>query len=97
MRRRRRPKSWRLLPQRQRLWALETVNPVLGSDFYLVKNMHMKPFLDTVSDPFEIAVAGNAVIGGNTVFGGMLVEATNVSNYDKVVAKAPPASSQINL
>lgn len=79
--------------QRQRVWAIETVNPVLGADFYLVKGMHLKPFLDTANDPFEVAVSGNAVISGNTVFGGLLVENTNL--YDKVMAKAPAASTQI--
>lgn len=72
---------------RQRLWAVETIDPVLSEDFYLVSSIHTKPFLDTESDPFEATVVGNAVIEGNTVFGGMLVEAT--SNYDAVAAKAP--------
>jgi len=72
---------------RQRLWAVETVNPALSEDFYLVKSIHTKPFLDTASDPFEATVVGNAVLDGNTQFGGMLVEATD--NYDKVAAKAP--------
>jgi hypothetical protein len=73
--------------ERQRLWAVETANPVLSSDFYIVSSIHTKPFLDTESDPFEVTAVGNAVIEGNTVFGGMLVEAT--SNYDDVAAKAP--------
>lgn len=72
---------------RQRLWAVEVVDPVLGQDFYLVSSIHTKPFLDTQSDPFEATVVGNAVIDGNTVFGGVLVEATN--NYDEVLEKAP--------
>lgn len=72
---------------RQRLWAVEKIDPTLSADFYLVSDMHTKPFLDTESDPFEAAVIGNAVLDGNTVFGGLLVEATN--NYDKVAAKAP--------
>jgi len=73
--------------ERQRLWAVETVDPKLSEAFYLVKAIHTKPFLDTESDPFEATVVGNAVLTGNTVFGGMLVEATN--NYDAVAAKAP--------
>lgn len=72
---------------RQRVWAVETVNPTLSEDFYLVSSIHTKPFLDTESDPFEATVVGNAVCDGNTQFGGMLVEAT--SNYDKVAEKAP--------
>nr|QJB21594.1 MAG: major capsid protein [Microvirus sp.] len=73
--------------ERQRLWAVENVNPVLSEDFYLVNSMHTKPFLDTQSDPFEATIVGNCVIDGNTVFGGMLVEST--SNYDEVLEKAP--------
>jgi hypothetical protein len=73
--------------ERQRLWAVETANPVLSEDFYIVSSIHTKPFLDTESDPFEVTAVGNAVIEGNTVFGGLLVEATN--NYDAVAEKAP--------
>lgn len=72
---------------RQRLWAIELANPVLGASFYLCPPIHLKPFLDTASDPFEATVAGGAVITGNTVFGGMLVENTNL--YAKVIAKNP--------
>lgn len=72
---------------RQRLWAVEDINPVLGENFYIVKNIHTKPFLDTVADPFEATLTGGAVLEGNTVFGGKLVEATN--NYAKVMEDAP--------
>lgn len=75
---------------RQIIWAVEDINPILSESFYVVKgDMHLKPFLDTLSDPFEVAVVGNGVLEGNTVFGGMLVEATN--NYDKIEAQAPVA------
>ena len=77
---------------RQRLWAIESANPVLGATFYLCPAIHLKPFLDTVSDPFEATVAGGAVIQGNTVFGGMLVENTNL--YAKVIAKAPTVQAK---
>lgn len=73
--------------ERQRLWAVEDVNPALSSSFYLVDEIHHKPFLDTEADPFELTAVGNLVVTGNTVFGGLLVEATN--NYDKVAEKAP--------
>jgi len=72
---------------RQRIWAVETENPVLSSDFYLCTAMHQKPFLDTVADPFEAVAVGDFMIEGNTVFGGVLVEAMN--NYEAVMAKAP--------
>ena len=77
---------------RQRLWAIELANPVLGASFYLCPPIHLKPFLDTASDPFEATVAGGAVITGNTVFGGMLVENTNL--YAKVIAKNPTTQAK---
>lgn len=73
--------------ERQRIWAIEAADPVLSEDFYIVSEMHTKPFLDTEAEPFEATVMGGAAIEGNTVFGGLLVEATN--NYDKVLEKAP--------
>lgn len=77
---------------RQRLWAIEQANPTLGTSFYLVPPLNYKPFLDTVADPFEATVAGNAVIQGNTVFGGMLVEQTNL--YQKVMDKKPATQAK---
>lgn len=74
---------------RQRIWAVETVDPVLSQDFYLCTTMHYKPFVvtDLDIDPFECLVRGQAMIRGNTVFGGVLVEAAD--NYEKVLAEAP--------
>ncbi|QCS37301.1 major capsid protein [Tortoise microvirus 82] len=74
---------------RQRIWAVETQNPVLSQDFYLCTTMHQKPFVVTNQDPFEAVVRGGAVISGNTVFGGALIEATN--DYAEVVAEQPTA------
>lgn len=74
---------------RQRIWAVETQNPVLSEDFYLVTNMHQKPFVVTNQDPFEAVVRGEALIKGNTVFGHALIEATN--DYAEVVAEQPKA------
>lgn len=73
--------------ERQRLWAVETANPVLGPDFYLCTNMHTKPFVVTNKDPFEAVGSGGVAIEGNTVFGGALLEASN--DYDTVLAAAP--------
>lgn len=72
---------------RQRIWAVETINPTLSTDFYLCTNMHTKPFVVTNQDPFEVVTQGDLFIEGNTVFGGHLVEATD--DYEKVVAVAP--------
>ena len=72
---------------RQRIWAVETKNPTLSTDFYLSTNMHTKPFVVTNQDPFECVTQGDLIIRGNTVFGGVLHEATN--DYDKVMEVAP--------
>lgn len=69
---------------RQRIWAVETVDPQLTEDFWLCNNFHQKVFADTVSDPFEVVTVGAAEITGNTVFGGGLMEATG--DYDAVDA-----------
>ena len=73
--------------ERQRIWAVETVNPTLSADFYLCTNIHQKPFVVTNRDAFEVVSQGEIFIEGNTVFGGHLVEATN--DYAKVMAEAP--------
>lgn len=72
---------------RQRIWAVETVNPALGADFYITTAIHTKPFVVTNQDPFECLCVGEVAISGNTVFGGTLVEEMN--NYDKVMLEAP--------
>lgn len=72
---------------RQRIWAVETVNPTLAADFYISTNINTKPFVVTNQDPFECVTRGVALIEGNTVFGGALIESTG--SYDEVMAKAP--------
>ncbi len=69
---------------RQRIWAVETVDPTLTEDFYLCSNMHQKVFSDTESDGFEILGLGQFQIEGNTVFGAAINEATD--DYDQVLA-----------
>lgn len=72
---------------RQRIWAVETKNPVLSEDFYLCTTMHQKPFVQTTGDNFEVLIRGEAAISGLTVFGGALIEATN--DYAEVSEEAP--------
>ena len=72
---------------RQRIWAVETANPTLSTDFYLCTNMHTKPFVVTNQDPFEVVTQGELFLEGNTVFGSPLVEATD--DYERVLAQAP--------
>lgn len=72
---------------RQRIWAVETQNPTLSTDFYLCTNIHTKPFVVTNQDPFEVVTQGEVFVEGNTVFGGHLIEATD--DYEKVLAVAP--------
>ena len=70
---------------RQKIWAVETQNPTLSADFYLATNIHQKPFLDTVQDPFDCVVQGQFFISGYTVFGRALMEASD--DYEKVLAR----------
>lgn len=72
---------------RQRIWAVETQNPTLSTDFYLCTNIHTKPFVVTNQDPFEVVTQGEVFIEGSTVFGGHLIEATD--DYERVLAVAP--------
>lgn len=75
---------------RQRIWAVETQNPTLTEDAYLVPaDIHLKPFVSSLIEPFDCLASGGAVITGNTVFGGALIESTAVSDYDKVLARVP--------
>lgn len=68
---------------RQRIWSVETVDPVLSADFYLCNNMHQKPFVVTNQDPFEVVLRGQSVISGLTVFGQRLHE--NTGDWDEVL------------
>lgn len=72
---------------RQRIWAVETENPVLSTDFYICNSIHLKPFVVTNEDPFEAVVRGAATIVGNTVFGPALIEANN--DYSEVTEEIP--------
>ncbi|TIN93930.1 MAG: hypothetical protein E5Y06_17300 [Mesorhizobium sp.] len=74
---------------RQRLWAVETVNPSLGTDFYLCTNMNTSVFVVTTQDPFEAVTQGDLLIEGNTVFGQNLKE--SIDDYAKVLSHAPQA------
>lgn len=70
---------------RQRFWAVETVNPTLGPDFYLCTNIHTKPFAVTTQDIAECVIQGDIIIGGNTQFGPALIEASD--DYAKILAE----------
>lgn len=73
---------------RQALWAVETKNPTLTEDAYLVPaDIHLKPFWTSTIDPFDCITLGNAQISGNTQFGPLLIEATTDSDYDKVLER----------
>ncbi|QIG69938.1 putative major capsid protein [Rhizobium phage RHph_Y2] len=73
---------------RQVIWAVETQNPTLSEDAYLVPaDIHLKPFWTSTIDPFDCITIGETVITGNTVFGPRLIEAQAASDYDKVMEK----------
>lgn len=67
-------------------WAVEQQNPELTEDFYLVNDIHLKPFWTSLIDPFDVMVKGAANITGLTQFGPLLIEKVEDS-YQKVLDK----------
>ncbi|AXH73930.1 MAG: major capsid protein [Microviridae sp.] len=73
---------------RNAIWAVETQNPRLTKDAYLVPaDIHLKPFWTSTIDPFDCITLGQCVIEGNTQFGPALIEALPVSEYDVIMSK----------
>lgn len=70
---------------RQRIWSVETVDPSLTEDFYLVNELPKTIFADTLADSFEITTLAKLDIVGNTVFGKGLSE--NAGDYAAIDAK----------
>jgi len=71
---------------RNALWAVETQNPTLTKDAYLVPaDIHLKPFWTSTIDPFDCVTLGQCIIEGNTQFGPLLIEALPQSDYDAVM------------
>lgn len=71
---------------RQALWAVETANPRLTEDAYLVPaDIHLKPFWTSTIDPFDVIVVAPGVIEGNTQFGPALIESMPDSDYNAVM------------
>lgn len=71
---------------RQKIWTVETTDPTLSEDFYLVSGLHKKVFADQVADSFEITCISDCEISGNTVFGERLIEADTTSDYEAITA-----------
>jgi len=69
---------------RAKIWTVETTDPVLNEDFYLVSGLHKKVFSDQVADAFEITCISDVEITGNTVFGERLLEADQTSDYQAI-------------
>jgi len=69
---------------RAKIWTVETTDPVLNEDFYLVSGLHKKVFSDQVADAFEITCISDVEITGNTVFGERLLEADPTSDYQAI-------------
>jgi hypothetical protein len=69
---------------RAKIWTVETTDPTLSSDFYLVDSLHKKVFSDQVADAFEITCISDLEITGNTVFGERLLEADATSDYQAI-------------
>lgn len=79
-----RPSNDAFTEDRAKIWTVETTNPTLSADFYLVSGLHKKVFADTVSDSFEITCLSDMQISGNTVFGQRLLEADATSDYEEI-------------
>jgi len=79
-----RPANDAFTEDRAKIWTVETSNPTLSSDFYLVSGLHKKVFADTVADSFEITCLSDMQISGNTVFGQRLLEADATSDYEEI-------------
>ena len=69
---------------RNRIWTPDTVDPTLGTDFYLSSNLPHDVFADATADPFEFWVNGTAVVNGLTYFGPALREA--IGDYDHIMS-----------
>jgi predicted Rdx family selenoprotein len=69
---------------RAKIWTVETTNPTLSADFYLVSSLHKKVFADQVADGFEISCISDVEITGNTVFGERLLETDATSDYQAI-------------
>lgn len=69
---------------RAKIWTVETTDPTLNEDFYLVSGLHKKVFSDQVADAFEITCISDLEITGNTVFGERLLEADATSDYEQI-------------
>lgn len=71
------------IEDRQRFWAVETIDPVLTEDFYLVKNLSKSVFADQQAEPFEVLARMQLDVVGNTVFGKHLQEDTG--DYQAII------------
>jgi hypothetical protein len=69
---------------RAKIWTVETTDPTLSADFYLVDSLHKKVFSDQVADSFEITCISDMEITGNTVFGERLLETDATSDYQAI-------------
>lgn len=81
-----RPVPDAFVEDRQRIWAVEKADPVLGADFYCCPQPFPHTvFADADADPFEVIAIGQVEIVGNTVFGSTFEEDENA--YEKVLAQ----------
>lgn len=72
---------------RQFIWANEVQNPTLAEDFYVLSEVHQRPFAFTTIDPFRVTSMGYLYIDTLTVMGAALIEAQG--NYADIVARQP--------
>jgi hypothetical protein len=79
-----RPPSDDFVEDRQRIWAVEKVDPTLSEDFYLCPQPFPHTvFADAEADPFEVIVVGSVVMTGLTQFGAQFEE--DGDHYEKLL------------
>lgn len=80
-----RPVPDAFVEDRARIWAVDAVDPTLGTSFYVCPKPFPKTvFADTSVDPYEVFVVGDMVITGNTVLGVPFNE--DYQSYDEIIA-----------
>ena len=79
-----RPANDAFVEDRAKIWTVESIDPVLNEDAYLVSGLHKKIFADQLEDSFEIMCISDCDISGLTVFGERLLETDATSDYEAI-------------
>lgn len=83
---------------RNRIWTSEPIDPTLSKEFWLATDLPKEVFMDTQADSFELSLACDAVISGQTYIPPRLREATGdyqsiLDRVDQARITLPPAAA----